>query len=163
MLCNKCKKNPAVYHERIMHNGVFSEIYLCRECKSESGLEFPAFGMFKSLLSTFGDMPAAAAQKKTLLKCPTCGCTSGDYLDTGFVGCADCYNVFAPMMDIAVKRLQKDAKHVGKTPVKMSETEVKITKLLKERDDAVKAEDFALAQELTDRIYGLKGGHSNEK
>lgn len=162
MLCNRCKKNPAVYHERIIHNGISADIYLCQECKKTGSFENQALGMFKSFLSAFGDIAEKRTDtnenKKPVLKCPECGCTSGDYLDTGFVGCSHCYETFAPMIEIAVKRLQKDDKHIGKTPVKMTDEEVEITKLLKEREDAVKTEDFMLAQDLTDRINELKGG-----
>ena len=161
MICDKCKKNTAVYHERIIHNGIISELYLCKQCKSDSGIQQNALGVIKNIISAFGDMPindARAAVGRTAVKCPKCGCTSGEYLDTGFVGCPNCYNVFAPMISVAVKRLQKATKHIGKAPDKKSAAEVEIAKLMRLREDAVTAEDFMLAQELTNKINELKGG-----
>ncbi|MBO4473420.1 MAG: UvrB/UvrC motif-containing protein [Clostridiales bacterium] len=48
--------------------------------------------------------------------CPTCKMTRSQFTKRGFLGCSDCYNVFAPYIDPMFLRTQMGSKHVGRKP-----------------------------------------------
>ena len=52
-------------------------------------------------------------QAKTL-KCDNCGYTFKDIINTGKLGCANCYNVFDEKLDNIIKKIQGSNKHVGR-------------------------------------------------
>ena len=82
-------------------------------------------------------------------------------MKTGRLGCPDCYEAFADIINPALLRMQKDTKHVGKTPSEFySPAEAKYNELLRQRDEAVEKEDFALAAKLTEEMKQAKGGAS---
>ncbi len=159
-LCDNCGKRPAVYYMMNVINGVATERYLCDECKQKLGfvkkqpnLDFGGF--FSAIGSPFGAYDA----KEKHRVCPTCGYGSGEYRKTGFLGCPDCYEAFADMINPALVRMQKDTKHVGKSPNEFySPEEAKYNELLRQRDEAVEKEDFALAAKLTEEMKQMKGG-----
>ncbi len=161
-MCDECGKRPAVYYMKNVINGVTSERYLCEECKKKHGFIKPSMPDFGNLFSAFGNPLAAlydAPVKKSRIKCPTCGYGSDEYLETGFLGCPDCYKAFESVIYPALGKMQKDVKHVGKSPKEFySPEEAKYNELLRKRDEAVAREDFKLAAQLTEEMRALKGG-----
>lgn len=91
--------------------------------------------------------------------CKVCKISLKDFLDTGFVGCARCYEVFKPYVrDFAID-VHGRANHVGKVPKKEATIAAKkreLEKLIKEKEIAVKSEDYILAEELKTKISRLR-------
>lgn len=122
MLCENCKKREAnvKYSENI--NGRRKEMNLCEECSRKLGITNIDFNMpidFSSFLGEFMEdfstpefMPLINEIKT--LTCNNCGYTFDDIVNTGKLGCGNCYEVFEDRLDPIIKRIQGSNKHVGR-------------------------------------------------
>ena len=122
MLCDNCGKREANvrYTENI--NGKARELNLCEECSEKLGIGGMDFNMpidFSSFLGGFMDdlmtpeiMPMFNSLKT--LTCDNCGSSFEDIINTGKVGCKDCYSVFEDRIDPILKRIQGSDRHVGR-------------------------------------------------
>lgn len=118
MLCSRCGKNEAkITVEYATEMGKVTE-YFCESCfekrRSPAGenSSAPVEG------AAFSAANAAAARQETqrAARCPFCGNTMEDYLHSGLVGCAECYQVFAAELVPYIVRLQGGDEHCGKRP-----------------------------------------------
>ena len=101
MRCFRCGQNNAVYEVFLSSpQGDVREL-LCEKCFSSG--KFPA-------QARMGARPIQTAS------CPYCGMTMSEYLQTGLVGCAQCYSVFAKELAPYIVRLHGDGEHRGKVP-----------------------------------------------
>lgn len=92
--------------------------------------------------------------------CPKCKTGLTEFLDTGFVGCAECYNAFSNHTRQFAIDVHGRASHVGKVPQKEATRAMKkreLERLIKEKELAVKEENYILADELKAKITRLKG------
>ena len=122
MLCDNCGKREANVRYRENINGKVRELNLCEECSQKLGIGQMDFNMpidFSSFLGGFMDdlmtpeiMPMFNSLKK--LTCNNCGSTFDDIINTGRVGCKDCYSVFEDRLDPIIKKLQGSNRHVGR-------------------------------------------------
>lgn len=182
MLCDNCGKREANvrYSENI--NGRKKELHLCEECSKKLGIENMDFNMpidfssfFGGLLEDFGTndfMPLFNEVKQ--LKCDNCGYTFEDIVNTGKLGCENCYSVFENRLDPIIKKIQGSNKHVGRTGKiidskisekinnKDSKTEnnkdvSKVEKLQNDLKKAIKEEKYEEAAKIRDEIKKIKG------
>ena len=182
MLCDNCGKREANvrYSENI--NGRKKELHLCEECSKKLGIENMDFNMpidfssfFGGLLEDFGTndfMPLFNEVKQ--LKCDNCGYTFEDIVNTGKLGCENCYSVFENRLDPIIKKIQGSNKHVGRTGKiidskisekinnKDSKTEnnkdvSKVKKLQNDLKKAIKEEKYEEAAKRRDEIKKLEG------
>lgn len=182
MLCDNCGKREANvrYSENI--NGRKKELHLCEECSKKLGIENMDFNMpidfssfFGGLLEDFGTndfMPLFNEVKQ--LKCDNCGYTFEDIVNTGKLGCENCYSVFENRLDPIIKKIQGSNKHVGRTGKiidskisekinnKDSKTEnnkdvSKVEKLQNDLKKAIKEEEYEEAAKIRDEIKKLEG------
>ncbi len=182
MLCDNCGKREANvrYSENI--NGRKKELHLCEECSKKLGIENMDFNMpidfssfFGGLLEDFGTndfMPLFNEVKQ--LKCDNCGYTFEDIVNTGKLGCENCYSVFENRLDPIIKKIQGSNKHVGRTGKiidskisekinnKDSKTEnnkdvSKVEKLQNDLKKAIKEEKYEEAAKIRDKIKKLEG------
>lgn len=182
MLCDNCGKREANvrYSENI--NGRKKELHLCEECSKKLGIENIDFNMpidfssfFGGLLEDFGTndfMPLFNEVKQ--LKCDNCGYTFEDIVNTGKLGCENCYSVFENRLDPIIKKIQGSNKHVGRTGKiidskisekinnKDSKTEnnkdvSKVEKLQNDLKKAIKEEKYEEAAKIRDEIKKLEG------
>ena len=192
MLCENCGKREANvrYTENI--NGRRRELNLCEECSQKLGVGQMDFSMpidFSSFLGGFMDelttpsfMPMINTLKQN--KCNNCGSTFHDIMNTGMLGCQDCYNTFDDELDSIIKKLQGSNRHVGRIgkiiDKKIDEKEGKETdlknetnnktkedkKILLKRDleQAIKEERYEDAAKIRDEIKALeKTDNKNKK
>ena len=182
MLCDNCGKREANvrYSENI--NGRRKELNLCEECSKKLGIENIDFNMpidfssfFGGLLEDFGTndfMPLFNEVKQ--LKCDNCGYTFEDIVNTGKLGCENCYSVFENRLDPIIKKIQGSNKHVGRTGKiidskisekinnKDSKTEnnkdvSKVEKLQNDLKKAIKEEKYEEAAKIRDEIKKIEG------
>ena len=175
MICQRCKKNQATifYEESI--NGKSRSYSLCPECASElekhgelsinnglynmgSGIfSFPAVHLHDELFGgLFGIPERTENQGKT---CPTCHSSFNDLVQTGKVGCPECYKTFANELNGTVRSIHGNVKHVGRSPAgfeKKNEKSDHLAELKKQLKSAISTEDFELAAKLRDEIRGLE-------
>ena len=122
MLCENCGKNEANVRYKENINGNVRELHLCEECSEKLGIGEMNFNMpidFSDFLSGFMDgfmepefMPMLNGIRN--IKCKTCGTVFDDILNTGMLGCGDCYNIFEDRLDPIIKKVQGTNRHVGR-------------------------------------------------
>lgn len=191
MLCDNCGKREAnvKYSENI--NGKTRELNLCEECSKKLGITEMDFNMPIDFSSFFGQfmedfdtpefMPLFNEVKA--LKCKNCGYTFDDIVNTGKLGCEDCYDVFEDKLDPIIKKIQGANRHVGRIGKILNESnqnkdsiknesikkqdklnegskanfkEMEIENLQKELKDAIKEERYEDAAKIRDEIKKLQ-------
>ena len=123
MLCDNCGKREANirYTENI--NGKIKEMHLCEECSKKLGImnkmdfnistNFPSFfGSFLEDFEELNSMPIFNELKEKV--CDSCNTSFEDIINTGKLGCPNCYDVFSDRLDPILKRLQGANRHVGR-------------------------------------------------
>ena len=60
-------------------------------------------------------------QQNARIFCPKCFCTLQEFLETGFLGCENCYRVFKEQIDEYIKDCQPANIHTGKMYLKNGE------------------------------------------
>lgn len=161
MLCDKCKKNPAVAHIKTVINGMVYEKHLCEECAHEEQAGITFDNPFSSFFSSFFDgLPSTHEDTKV---CPNCKTTLSDILNRGKIGCSECYKTFESDLIPYIKRIQGSSEHIGKgksapegQTVAENDNETTIGKLKNELQLAVKEERYEDAAKLRDKISKLK-------
>ena len=159
MLCQRCKKNVATYHNVEIVNGKCFESHLCEICHTA----FPEVdgGMYDWMF---------AQTNKTVKACPVCGTTYADYKRCGLLGCASCYDVFKKELLPSIKKMQGisgEVKHVGKIGNNFDEHGLhrRLKNLQEQLEKALREKNFAEAGRLNKRIdeitKTLYGGESN--
>lgn len=157
MLCTNCGKNQATVHIKRTVNGVTREYMLCSECAAKSELT-PSFSDFDTLLkSAFSFMPRGMQTKRK--SCPSCGSTLSSISDSGKLGCAKCYEVFADELAPTIARIHANAVYVNNniTPPEEKKEENRLDALKAQLSKAVHEENYELAAKLRDEIRALEG------
>lgn len=123
MLCENCGKREANvrYSENI--NGKVRELNLCEECSKKLGIGNMDFSMPMDFSNFFGDFMEEFTKPEWMpllnnvktLTCDNCGYTFDDIINTGELGCPNCYDVFEAELDPIIKRIQGTNRHVGRT------------------------------------------------
>ncbi len=159
----KCQQNPATIKFTSIKDGVVEERHLCSQCATvHSPYQKKALPQLDDILS--GILTAAAASQEENVKAPAeptcshCGLPYSSYRQTLILGCSECYESFDKLLVNELRRFHGAIRHTGRVPHSQV-TEVRRarnTEELKVRlDQAVKAEDFALAAKLRDQIKEL--------
>ncbi len=184
MLCDNCGKREAnvKYSENI--NGRKKELNLCEECSQKLGITNMDFSMPIDFSSFFGELMEDFATPEFMplldeiktLKCDQCGYTFDDIVNTGRLGCGNCYEVFEERLDPIIKRIQGANRHVGRigkivdnkieqkeedkektTSPKEAKKENKLEKLQEDLKQAIKEERYEDAAKLRDEIKKMEG------
>lgn len=154
MLCDNCGKREAnvKYTENI--NGRRTELNLCEECSEKLGIGQMNFNMpidfsnfFGSILDDFDTtdfLPLLNEMKS--VKCDTCGYTFDDIVNSGKIGCENCYDVFEDRLDNLIKRVQGSNRHVGRIG-KIIDKKIEDKTNLKNHIENVKNEEKEITQE----------------
>ena len=167
MKCENCGVNTATTHIKKVINGVVTEQHLCQVCAAQKGLSsFGNNSLASMLASVFGDASGGFLPQSTK-KCDACGCTFSDIVNSGLVGCPNCYTAFYDELLPYLKRIHGSVTHVGKIPnraplsIMNKKTEIEI--LRAQLNDLIIKEEFEKAAEIRDRIRELeRQGNDNE-
>lgn len=168
MLCQNCGKYEATTHVKRIINGEAAEAHLCPSCAHALGYDdvFGGFGnTFSELLGGFFGEPASAGLRSHSIRCEKCGNTFNDIVNSGKLGCADCYKTFYDKLLPSFQRIHGKTRHEGKKPIIFDGKESKENKLQKLEADlkaAVERQDFERAAEIRDEIKNMKGDGQNE-
>lgn len=172
MLCQNCGKNEATTHVKKIVNGDTTEMHLCPECAQHLGYGdiFSGFGL--NLDDFFGGFLGDTMQKLASpaeQKCPKCGNTFTDIVNSGRIGCSDCYRTFYDKLLPSIQRIHGRIKHNGKQitspksePVKSKEDTLaeQISNLKSQLESAVANQEFEQAAILRDKIKELENNKS---
>ena len=158
MKCDNCNRTATVHLTEIK-NGKKIEKHLCEQCAAQNeGLPVKSHMPINELLTNFV-MAHSGLQKEAGLACEHCGVNWTEFRQNGLLGCAHDYTVFERELTPLLKRAHEDqTHHVGKVPTRRGGTgvpvkrQVDLTKLRRELQKAVEAEDYERAAKLRDQI-----------
>ncbi len=172
MLCQNCKKNEATTHIKRIVNGETTQAHLCADCAKSLGYDsmFSDLGFgFGDMLSSFFNDTALASLGAHQLHCEKCGSTFSDIINSGRIGCADCYETFYDKLLPMLERIHGKTNHIGKIPnsfeeiAKEENVQSEAEKLKVELDEAVRAQNYEKAAELRDRIKELESEEGKDE
>lgn len=164
MLCQNCGKYEATTHVKRIVNGESAEAHLCSDCAKALGYNdvFGGFGnTFGDLLGSFFGEPQVSAISSRTIRCEKCGNTFNDIVNSGKIGCADCYSTFYDKLLPSLQRIHGKTRHEGKNPtiIKAEVTNVNPIEDLEEQlRIAIDEQNFEKAAQLRDKINELKEG-----
>jgi len=154
MYCEKCGKNQATVHTKVIMNGVATEKYLCASCWEDEENQMAGNFTFNDLLKGFMQQPSATQSAA----CPVCHMDLRTFKQGGLLGCDHCYETFKEMLEPTLKKIHGKSVHEGKRPsgAKTSAQPHNEIEQLKERlGEAIAREDYENAAVLRDRIREL--------
>ncbi len=164
MLCQNCGKYEATTHVKRIVNGESAEAHLCSDCAKALGYN-DVFGGFSNtfgdLLGSFFGEPQVSAISSRTIRCEKCGNTFNDIVNSGKIGCADCYTTFYDKLLPSLQRIHGKTRHEGKNPtiLKAEVTNVNPIEDLEEQlRIAIDEQNFEKAAQLRDKINELKEG-----
>lgn len=121
MNCENCGENEAnIIYTQII-NGVKKKMNLCEKCAKELGIDDMNFNMPISFSSFLGDMLDIYDEtipnliKSKTLTCEKCNMTYDEFLETGKIGCENCYETFKEKLDPLLKNIHGANRHIGRT------------------------------------------------
>lgn len=139
-----------------------SESFLCRDCSKHLGYSdmFPGFGF--SVSNLLGELLSPFARLESdekVERCEKCGSSFRDIMNSGCVGCAECYNKFYDRLEPIIEEIHGRSLHVSRPKIAESSAD-QIKALKDEMAIAVNAMDFEKAAQLRDEIKALEGAGS---
>lgn len=124
MLCQNCGKNEVNFRYTQIVNEVKKEMALCDKCAKKLGLYNDMdFSMPISMSSFLGDMLNDYEDEAFLpsfssiatSECGKCGTVYDEFIESGLLGCENCYDVFSNKIDALLKNIHGSNRHVGRT------------------------------------------------
>ncbi len=173
MKCDHCH-NPAVVHEVKIIQGVTHEVHLCVEHALAAGHQVPSgpdqlpdvqiqfavvgpMGMPPGGIAGPSGKPAKGP--KQVKSCPNCGLVFASIRQNGLLGCAECYRAFEAELTGLIEQAQAGGNfHCGRSPRNCRDAAARLelrSRLAKELDEAVAAEQYERAAKLRDRLLHL--------
>lgn len=169
MLCENCKEREATVHYTEIINGRAAKHHLCRDCAAQMEFvgypsnEIPFVKLLTGMLAA-GQAEAQGNGPMQYVRCPKCGMTYEEFTKVGKFGCAECFDVFGPLIGDHMKKLHGSDCHTGKIYEKNSRKRAdaanpaeEVLEQLKIRlKEAVMLENFEAAAQYRDEIKALK-------
>ncbi len=171
MLCQKCQKKQATTHYQQTVNGETTEYHVCSDCAKELGLlgNVGFSQMFSPFDLHFGDLfsgmfgaptgPQQLGGASLSTVCPKCGVTLREIMDSGRLGCNECYRTFYRELAPSIEKIHGKATHSGKVPRSAGaalQNRRKAEQLKAELAQAIREENFEKAAGLRDQIKALE-------
>jgi protein arginine kinase activator len=176
MLCQNCNKNEATVRYTQIINGNKKEMMLCEECSELLGVNKINFNMPIDFSSFFGGMledyedsdfiPMISGVKE--LKCNNCNMTYDEFINTGKLGCPECYTAFSEKIDPILRRIHGSDRYLGRKinkklnselsnkKTETIETTSKKEKLEEKLKKAISEERYEDAAKIRDEIKNIK-------
>lgn len=149
-------------HNTFIVNGVMHEVHLCEEHANAAGIQIPGSPPVAKLLGEIATASSTTPARARGPACPRCGMTYAEHRQSGVLGCADCYEAFSSTLNVVLERAHGgSAQHVGKAPTRVGDWQQRaavLQKMLRELEEAVKAEQYERAAKLRDQIKTMRPG-----
>ena len=116
MICQSCGLKEGVPRS-FYRDGVRVQGYFCADCRAKimSSNEFEnPLKVLNDVFIQFYNQSNQSSENDIV--CGVCRTRYSEFLETGYVGCAECYKQFAPYIQEIVYKVQQKAAHVGKNP-----------------------------------------------
>jgi protein arginine kinase activator len=168
-LCESCGAEQAVVHLVQIQDGAIAHTHLCQRCAQQAAEDGPAsvavvFAMPAMLKGLFGNVLASEKGRResppTLDDpvCGVCGTTLDEVTESGQLGCAACYGVFAAQVEQAIASAHDSAVYQGKLPRHLPaglEGQREVVRLRRMLSELVDNERFEEAAGVRDRLAEL--------
>lgn len=171
MNCERCQARPAVVHITEIVNNKKRTLQLCEQCAREIQAEsfglIPQMGLHNFLASLFSNQVAAPFGQALSQgeKCSNCGLSEAQFVQSGLLGCAECYKKFNERLDPVFRRIHGISKHTGKVPVRTGgkvRLSKEIDRLKASLREVIAREEFEEAARIRDSIRELEKDLSGE-
>lgn len=172
MLCQRCHKNLATVRYAEVVDGKVADLHLCPEClslqqeKAGGGFELSIPVAAQSVETGRPDLRRSRAPRA----CKACGFQLGWTLESGKMGCSQCYTAFADEIEPMLIGLHNAVLHRGKN-LKMDDARGKLRSDLQTQRallrSAVQKEHYEEAAQIRDlirnyesRLGDIDSGHN---
>lgn len=167
MLCQSCLKNNATACIKTMVNGETRELILCSECANKLGYN----NLFNDFSFAFDDFFKGFWGNEThfledQIRCKKCGSSFDDIVNSGKVGCPDCYDVFYNKMLPLIERIHGNTTHKGKKALLEDQSKSNISEIVnlkRELKELIDKQEFEKAALIRDRIKDLENRRDNNE
>ncbi len=182
MLCEICHKNEATIHMQEIHGGEKKSLNICSECAASHkivGSDVDGLNLAEMLYDFSSKMLASQGKNSDdsalfpsfplnvdgSLICGECGWDMEAFRGTGRLGCAKCYEVFAPLLQEAIASMHKGVVHVGKElslskkrsgRTSKRDLRFEIALLEAELEEHVRREEYEEAAAIRDKIKTIQ-------
>ncbi len=167
--CEMCGEEPATVHLLRVVDGTVIHAHLCPNCAENVAEQTNGLALVlavPSVLRHLGKTPVNDGSEETIPAfgepdakfCAVCGTTLSDLKESGMVGCAKCYQVFADHLEASITGGAEPVEHPGKMPHHGPETDnlrheiMRLERMLRE---LVAHERFEEAAGVRDRLAEL--------
>ncbi len=161
MFCQKCHTQKATTHVKQTINGKTNELMLCSTCAAALGLNRLSTDSF-AVGNLFGSLFAEPFLRESSEQscCTQCGKTLKEIVQSGLVGCPNCYTTFYERLLPSIQRIHGKTSHVGKVAARGSAAhriERERERLRAELEEAVIKQEFERCAQLRDQLKELEG------
>ncbi|MDR4505639.1 MAG: UvrB/UvrC motif-containing protein [Candidatus Scalindua sp.] len=164
MKCDSCGKKIATVHLTEIVGTEKKEKHLCEECAHNVTNHFPKAPSPSDILTSIINQVSPEIEEMSKTTCPVCDLSYLEFRSQGRLGCPMDYDAFQKGLLPLIERMHGSSQHVGKVPANASEEVIKKNQLIqlrKELNRAVQKEDYEMAAQIRDKIYGLSGNVDN--
>lgn len=167
-ICERCGEEDATVHLLRVVDGAVIHTHLCSSCAEGIADEAEGLALVLAVPSALRGSNAKHREPKTssLARgpeqrehfCESCGTTLADVKESGMVGCAECYKVFADYLEELLAGDAEPVEHLGKIPHRGPETDNlrhEILRLRRMLSELVDCERFEEAAGVRDRLAEL--------
>lgn len=172
MMCQACQKAESTVTLKQVIAGHKDELALCARCAAELGAAIapelilqhvaqPAPLDAPDTLGTAKKRPSKSKRARPVLTCKSCGSTLAQLKETGRLGCAEDYKVFATAITRLLLTVQGATEHRGRQPARVAARQAherRVAALKIELDLAIFKEDYERAATLRDMLQCLEDG-----
>lgn len=161
MICQHCQNRPATTHIKRTVNGQTTEMYVCSECASKQGFEMLASHSAMNVGNLFGSLFTTPTLRDPDEKerCPACKQSLREIVQTGVVGCPECYIRFYDQLLPSIQRVHGKTTHVGKIAATGSPKMRKKRELAHLKEELTKAlalQEYERCAQLRDQIKEME-------
>lgn len=165
--CEMCGEELATVHLLRVVDHTVTHSYLCPSCAEGVAEQADGLTLVLAVPSVLrnldtGQADIGAAFSTTAGQdagfCAVCGTTLSDLKESGLVGCAKCYQVFAEYLETSLADGAEPVEHLGKIPQRGPETDTlrhEIMRLERMLRELVACERFEEAAGVRDRLTEL--------
>ncbi len=158
--CSNCSEVATIHLTQIINNKII-KLDFCESCPHKKDVTDPeGFSLVDILQKTHGGSGTAGEPQ---LSCPECGLSTSDFRRTGRLGCASCFEVFAPLLRPALEDMHLGTEHQGKVPeraLNRQDVHRQLVSLQSALAAAIEEEAYEEAAKLRDEIQAIEQASS---
>jgi protein arginine kinase activator len=139
---------------------VKKELHVCETCAKEKGIAQTITFSLPDVLGKLIDSHLGKELKElSVIRCPRCKISYGEFRSKARLGCANDYEVFKSGLMPLLEKIHGSSQYKGKVPLSsdtQTRKENELIRLKRELDLLIKSENFERAAEVRDRIRLLE-------